>query len=236
MRVVLSIILGVAFLFVIEPLGHALKVSLRTVQINLYHKQFVPNLISVGHNDDIKICNQDDFRHHPFSLDHYNKFSGVILQPGECYSFRAFNLTQETRRVTVYDEIHSEERLELQVSPGDPGPPPEYSNPPPVQGSSGNSGNGQPIFVSEASYGMNCYNTPGSRVVQGNATLDMRAACDNKTRCEYLIDPRSLGDPAPNCSKEFFASWSCGSIYLSEPRSYRIRAEAANSVLTITCE
>ena len=54
-----------------------------------------------------------------------------------------------------------------------------------------------------ATYGANCH------APEGNATGNILAACEGLKLCDYVIDVRKLGDPAPNCGKSFIVSYMC---------------------------
>ena len=73
-----------------------------------------------------------------------------------------------------------------------------------VQPTSGPGYRGDHIRVIAATYGRNC------RVPYGNVTNHLAEICDGKPVCEYFIDYRVIGDPAPGCSKDYFAEWECG--------------------------
>jgi hypothetical protein len=61
-----------------------------------------------------------------------------------------------------------------------------------------------PIKVVSGTYGRNC------NAKAGNATTQLAKACDGQSSCDFVIDPATLEDPAPNCSKDFAAEWKCG--------------------------
>lgn len=61
-----------------------------------------------------------------------------------------------------------------------------------------------PIKVVSGTYGRNC------NAKAGNATAQLAKACDGQGSCDFLIDPATLEDPAPACSKDFAAEWKCG--------------------------
>ncbi|MBI5005807.1 MAG: hypothetical protein HZB95_01655 [Nitrosomonadales bacterium] len=61
-----------------------------------------------------------------------------------------------------------------------------------------------PIKVVSGTYGRNC------NAKAGNATAQLAKACDGQGSCDFLIDPATLEDPAPTCSKDFAAEWKCG--------------------------
>jgi len=60
------------------------------------------------------------------------------------------------------------------------------------------------IRILSATYGGNC----GARI--GNATHDVETACATKESCDYTVDVKKLGDPAPRCAKSFFVKYQCG--------------------------
>lgn len=61
-----------------------------------------------------------------------------------------------------------------------------------------------PIKVVSGTYGRNCNGKAG------NATAPLAKACDGQGSCDFTIDPATLEDPAPACSKDFAAEWKCG--------------------------
>ncbi|MDO8926213.1 MAG: hypothetical protein Q7U94_04790 [Sideroxyarcus sp.] len=61
-----------------------------------------------------------------------------------------------------------------------------------------------PIKVVSGTYGRNC------NAKAGNATAQLAKACDGQGSCDFVIDPATLEDPAPTCSKDFAAEWRCG--------------------------
>lgn len=61
-----------------------------------------------------------------------------------------------------------------------------------------------PIKVVSGTYGRNC------NAKAGNATAQLAKACDGQSSCDFAIDPATLEDPAPTCSKDFAAEWKCG--------------------------
>lgn len=61
-----------------------------------------------------------------------------------------------------------------------------------------------PIKVVAGHYGRNCNGKPG------NATAALAKSCDGQAQCDFLIDPATLDDPSPTCSKDFAAEWKCG--------------------------
>lgn len=60
------------------------------------------------------------------------------------------------------------------------------------------------INVMQATYGKNC------GAVDGNVTRQVAKSCTGKKECNYIVDVRNLGDPAPNCGKDFTVNFNCG--------------------------
>ena len=93
-------------------------------------------------------------------------------------------------------------------------------------------GKGGPIGIASATYGGTC---PGARqVAKGNRTAQVAAACNGKTRCDYVVDSRD-GDPFPECPKDFAVTWRCG----TDPSARNTTHPAVASegyTLTLTCE
>lgn len=61
-----------------------------------------------------------------------------------------------------------------------------------------------PIKVVSGTYGRNC------NAKAGNATAQLAKTCNGQGSCDFVIDPATLEDPAPTCSKDFAAEWRCG--------------------------
>jgi hypothetical protein len=59
------------------------------------------------------------------------------------------------------------------------------------------------ISVISGTYGRSC------GVREGNVTRDLATACNGRGDCQYTVDVNRLGDPAPNCRKDFVATWQC---------------------------
>jgi hypothetical protein len=62
------------------------------------------------------------------------------------------------------------------------------------------------ISVTSATYGASC------KAPKGNVTKFLQTACDGKSSCQYSVDYKTIGDPAPGCSKDFSVEWTCGGI------------------------
>jgi hypothetical protein len=90
-------------------------------------------------------------------------------------------------------------------------------------------GPGADIRVVSGTYGGSC------GAPYGNATSHLLAVCDGKRVCDYIIDYRTLGDPAPNCPKDYVAEWRCG----SNPKVFgaSVRPEAGTGrVVRLRCQ
>jgi hypothetical protein len=61
-----------------------------------------------------------------------------------------------------------------------------------------------PIQVVSGTYGANC------AVPAGNVTDDLKAKCNGKNLCDYVVDYMVLGDPKVGCAKDYQAKWTCG--------------------------
>ncbi|HEX4507609.1 MAG TPA: acyltransferase family protein [Alphaproteobacteria bacterium] len=59
------------------------------------------------------------------------------------------------------------------------------------------------IDINFATYGRNCGAPPG------NATDDLRTACNGKDSCDYTVDAAKLGDPKGGCAKDFTVQYGC---------------------------
>jgi hypothetical protein len=85
------------------------------------------------------------------------------------------------------------------------------------------------ITVTAGTYGGNC-GTP-----RGNVTSALRTACTGKALCDYVVDYRVLGDPAPGCAKDYVAEWTCNNG-LGNVRTYRVSPEAGfGGVARLSC-
>ena len=62
---------------------------------------------------------------------------------------------------------------------------------------------GGSVEVRSASYGENC------GAAHGNVTSHLAERCDGRWNCAYSIDNGVIGDPAPNCRKQYVAEWTC---------------------------
>jgi len=84
------------------------------------------------------------------------------------------------------------------------------------------------ISVKSASYGANC--GVGNH---NNATSSVQSQCDGHAACGYVVDHKILGDPAPNCAKDFSVDWSC-----AEPgpmNAAHLAGEAGGQTVTLSC-
>ena len=84
------------------------------------------------------------------------------------------------------------------------------------------------IGVSTATYGGNCHAS------LGNAVYALGTACDGASSCQYTVDYRILGDPAPGCAKAFSATYFCPGSTLRHTL-YLAPEAGFGSVATLTC-
>jgi hypothetical protein len=89
----------------------------RRLAVSLYGKFFNPPNATVATDAVVTICNHDPFLHDPASLSRYNKFTGRHLFTNQCRTVTARNPTNRPIAFRIYDEIHSQERLTLDVIP-----------------------------------------------------------------------------------------------------------------------
>jgi hypothetical protein len=82
------------------------------------------------------------------------------------------------------------------------------------------------ISVTSASYGQSC------KAPKGNETQPLQAACNGKTSCQYTVDYKVIGDPAPGCGKDFAVQWTCGT---GPGGSASLPAEATGGKLNLSC-
>ena len=90
----------------------------------------------------------------------------------------------------------------------------------------GNAGN---IVVVDAIYGGNCGHPIG--VVQ-----NLAAACEGKSRCDYRVDHRVLGDPAVGCRKDYVYRWQCGYGTGHRVQIASVDGEASGRTAALRCD
>jgi hypothetical protein len=93
------------------------------------------------------------------------------------------------------------------------------------------------ITVLEASYGNNCSGKPVSAGQKntaraGNVTGIVAHACRDRDTCVFDIRLGTVGDPAPNCSKDFAVAWSCPG---GTRQAAAVPAEAMGQSVTLRC-
>ena len=57
-------------------------------------------------------------------------------------------------------------------------------------------------------------------------TEHLASVCNGRQACEYIVDVRTLGDPAGGCGKDYVAEWRCGNS--PERASVAASPEAGN--------
>lgn len=82
------------------------------------------------------------------------------------------------------------------------------------------------VKVQIATYGFNC------GASSGNATNPVAASCNGRTRCDYRVDARALGNPNPGCDKDFSADYLCQDGSFHKVRAAR---EASGQTVTLEC-
>jgi len=92
------------------------------------------------------------------------------------------------------------------VAGANPPPPPPAASPAPrfVPPQGGGIAGRGPVRVTSATYGASC------GVPAGNVTQHVADTCNGRTVCDYPVQVRVLGDPAPNCRKNFVVTYYCG--------------------------
>jgi hypothetical protein len=85
----------------------------------------------------------------------------------------------------------------------------------------------QEVNVLTAWYGQSC------GAAHGNVTAHVKSRCDGKRQCDYRVDVATLGDAAPNCSKNLVVLYSCK----GQPpvRLAQLPAEAHGRNLVLNC-
>ena len=83
------------------------------------------------------------------------------------------------------------------------------------------------IQIKSATYGYNNCGSNGS-----NQTSNLSAACNDKSSCSYSIDHTRIGDPAPECPKQYNYTWCCN----SECKNVVEAGEASGKTINLRCE
>ena len=90
------------------------------VRIILKNRDFHPKKIRVRSGTTLTICSRDPFFHKLFSYSRYNRFGvrkGIPIRTGGCLKVKVVNPTAAPLPVVISDEIHSFERLRVNVLP-----------------------------------------------------------------------------------------------------------------------
>ena len=111
----------------------------RKLDVILFQKRYQPPVAYAAHCAAIRICNRDAHIHRPFTLDQFNKlgvvgkggrFTGILLREGACLTMKALNPTEGLYVLKLYDDLHSQERMEIVITPAKLGrSPPTTSDP-----------------------------------------------------------------------------------------------------------
>ena len=86
-----------------------------------------------------------------------------------------------------------------------------------------------PITVTAGTYGGNC------GAPQGNVTAALTAACSSRAICDYRIDHRVIGDPAPGCRKDYVAEWTCPATPHLTSRARAVPEAGYGSTVRLEC-
>jgi hypothetical protein len=84
------------------------------------------------------------------------------------------------------------------------------------------------LVVHSATYGANCGAPPG------NATQDVKDACEGTHTCQYYVDMNIIGDAVQGCAKDFSVEYACGAK--SAARATQLAGEASGKTINLTCE
>ena len=84
------------------------------------------------------------------------------------------------------------------------------------------------IDVLTAWYGQSC------GAAHSNATSHVKAKCDGKVTCQYLVDVAALGDPKQFCEKNYIVQYACSGR--TEVKMSQLGAEANGKVITLSCK
>jgi hypothetical protein len=83
------------------------------------------------------------------------------------------------------------------------------------------------IVVRSATYGENCGGGAG------NVTEKVQIACGGRETCDYVVDVAKLGDPGPNCGKDFSVQYVCNTS--SAVRTATLPGEANGHSVHLLC-
>ena len=85
------------------------------------------------------------------------------------------------------------------------------------------------VVVESATYGGNC-GAPA-----GNDTANLQSACQGKQSCSYQVAYWLIGDPVPDCAKNYVATYYCP--WISEQRTAVVAPEAGyGSIVSLSCQ
>jgi hypothetical protein len=95
------------------------------------------------------------------------------------------------------------------------------------------------IDIVNGSYGQSCRDfTPKppqqNTYREGNAAGALNRVCAGKSHCHFVVDSAMLGDPAPDCDKDFSAEYRCGPAD-STLKVVRVDANAEGKTIVLDC-
>jgi len=89
---------------------------------------------------------------------------------------------------------------------------------------------GSKISVLVATYGGNVNATTAA----GNATGHIKAACDGKSSCDYVVNWHDIGDPFYGVAKDYPVTYTCGDGAI--PKSLYVGPEAGfGKIVSLRC-
>ena len=86
------------------------------------------------------------------------------------------------------------------------------------------------IKIISATYGGNC------GIATGNATGHISRQCNGKSRCEYTVDHKVIGDPAYGCAKTYVVRYRCGTSSKVRIKSLTPEAGWGDKSVVLTCK
>ena len=87
--------------------------------------------------------------------------------------------------------------------------------------------NAEGITVLTALYGQSC------GAAHANVTAQVKLRCDRQASCQYRVEVGTLGDPAPNCPKNFVVLFGCPGQ--TPVRLVQLPGEASGRTAVLSC-
>lgn len=92
------------------------------------------------------------------------------------------------------------------------------------------------INVLAATYGATTQSVGGAvcnKIATGNATQEVSNLCNGRSDCSYAISVSALGDPSPNCKKNFVVTYTCGTDQTQ--KNVTVPGEANGQTANLSC-